>query len=211
MPPEKERALKAKGKRLCSYTQIPELDLFMSVNALMRGWTNYFRYANNATNRFFYLTGVVYWLVAPSLVRKHRCSMKRAMRTAYGRDPVRGKRALYTSKGGNRVSLWNKPPPRRSIRSGVVDAKDVQPLPLTGGASGHSYAQRVAVKQHAAHRCQHCDAANPQLIVHHPNRLGKRKQRKQGPAPVIASGEEQRVKLLCLACHKQHHPGGWST
>jgi RNA-directed DNA polymerase len=211
IPPEKERALKAKVKRLCSYTQIPELDLFMSVNALMRGWTNYFRYANNATNRFFSLTGVVYWLVAHYLGRKYRCSIKRAMRTAYGRDPGSGKRALSTSKGGKRVYIWHKPPPRRSIRSGMVEAKDVQPLPLTGWASGHSYAQRVTVKHHAEQRCQHCGAAHPPLIVHHPNRLGKRRQRKQGPAHVIASGEEQRVKLLCPACHKQHHPGGWST
>ncbi len=64
IPPEKERELKAKVKRLCAYDQIPELDLFTSVNALLNGWTNYYRYANNATNRFLYLTGVAYWLTA---------------------------------------------------------------------------------------------------------------------------------------------------
>jgi group II intron reverse transcriptase/maturase len=84
IPPEKERDVKAKVKRLCGYTQIPELDLFMSVNALLRGWTTYFRYANNATNRFLYLTGVVYWLTAHYLGRKHRCSIRRLMRIHYG-------------------------------------------------------------------------------------------------------------------------------
>jgi hypothetical protein len=37
IPPEKERELKRKIKRWCSYTQIPELDLFLSVNAQVRG------------------------------------------------------------------------------------------------------------------------------------------------------------------------------
>ena len=100
IPPEKERDLKRKVKRLCGYTQIPELDLFMSVNALMRGWANYFRYANNATKRFCYLTGVVYWLVAHYLGRKHRCSYQKVMRTSYGVDPASGKRALYTRQRG---------------------------------------------------------------------------------------------------------------
>lgn len=60
IPPEAERGLKQRVKRLCGYTQIPETDLFMSVNAQMRGWTQYYRYAHNARQRFEYLTGVVY-------------------------------------------------------------------------------------------------------------------------------------------------------
>ena len=99
IPPDKEREVKAKVKRLCGYTQIPALDLCMSVNALMRGWAHYFRYANNATNRFLYLTGVVYGRTAHYLGRKQRCSIKRWMRTHDGVDPVRGTRALYTTGG----------------------------------------------------------------------------------------------------------------
>src|SRR5438045_2485234 len=36
IPPEKERDLKEKIKRSCSYTQVPELDLFLNVNAQVR-------------------------------------------------------------------------------------------------------------------------------------------------------------------------------
>jgi group II intron reverse transcriptase/maturase len=210
IPPEKERDVKAKVKRLCGYTQIPELDLFMSVNALLRGWTTDFRYANNATNRFLYLTGVVYWLTAHYLGRKYRCSIKRLMRTHYGVDPASGKRALNTTgSDGKRVYLWNKPPPRRSLLRGVVGAKDVQPLPLTSWAGGHSYEQRMQVRSRSAPFCEHCRTSSPNLIVHHPHRLAKVRQRKLGPANVIASGQEQRGKLLCFACHQQHHAGGW--
>jgi group II intron reverse transcriptase/maturase len=210
IPPEKERTLKAKVKRLCRYTQIPELDLFMSINALMRGWANYFRYAHNAPKRFRYLTGVVYWLTAHYLGRKHRRSIKQVMRTHYGVDPASGKRALYTrSKGGKRVYIWNKLPQRRSLLSKGVGAKDTQPLPLTSWAAGHSYEQRMEVRTRTAQRCDHCGNCSPQLAVHHPNRLGRRQKRRQGPANIIASGQEQHVKLLCPTCHKQHHPGGW--
>jgi RNA-directed DNA polymerase len=211
IPPEKEREVKAKVKRLCGYTQIPALDLFMSVNALMRGWANYFRYANNATNRFLYLTGVVYWLTAHYLGRKYRCSIKRLMRTRYGVDPTSGKHAWYTTgSDGKRVYLWNKPPPRRSLLSGVVGAKDVQPLPLTSWAGGHSYEQRRQVCGRSAPSCEHCGTRSPNLIVHHPHRLATARRRKLGPANIIASAQEQHVKLLCFACHRQHHPGGWN-
>ena len=211
IPPEKERELKAKVKRLCSYTQIPALDLFTSVNALMRGWANYFRYAHNAPQRFRYLTGVVYWLGAHYLGRKYRCSIKRAMRTSYGVDPTSGKLALHTSgKNGKRIFIWNQPPKRCSVFSQVVNAKDVEPLPITGWAKGRSYEQRMETTRRPERRCEQCGALASRLIVHHPNRLGKRPKRKLGPANVIASGQEQHVKLLCSKCHKHHHPGGWS-
>lgn len=194
---------------MCRYTQIPELDLFLSVNALLRGWTQYFRYAHNAPQRFRYLTGVAYWLMAHYLGRQHRCSIKQIMRTAYGVDPASRKRALYTSQGGKRVYLWNKPPPRGSLFRLGVDAKDVQPLPLTSWAAGRSYAQRVEVTRRAHHRCEGCDTVAAPLVVHHPHRLRQVRQQRRGSANVIASGQEQQVKLLCPACHQQHHHGGW--
>jgi hypothetical protein len=56
--------------------------------------------------------------------------------------------------------------------------------------------------------CEHCGTCSPSLIVHHPHRLAKVRQRELGPANVIASGQEQRVKLLCFACHQPPHAGG---
>jgi Group II intron, maturase-specific domain len=210
IPPEKERDVKEKIKRSCSYTQIPELDLFLNVDAQVRGWSQYFRYANNATQRFNYLTGVVYWLTAHYLGRKHRRSIRQVMRTHYGVDPISGKKALYvTGSGGKRVFIWNKPPQRCSVLSKVVKAKDIQPLPLMSWAQGRSYEQRQV--QHAAkgQKCQHCGRTCTKLVVHHPNRLGRKAKRKSGPANVIASGQEQHAKLLCLECHQRHHREGW--
>ena len=210
IPPEAERDLKQRVKRLCGYTQIPETDLFMSVNALMRGWTQYYRYANNASNRFGYLTGVVFWLTAHFLGRKHRCSIKKMMRLHYGTDPQTGKRALYiTRPNDKRLFIWNKPPQRRSVLTGQVYARDVQPVTMTSWAGGYSYEQRLDLQHQSQNRCQKCGKECTTPIVHHPNRLAKRPHRKLGPANVIQSAQEQQVKILCPECHLQHHPGGW--
>jgi group II intron reverse transcriptase/maturase len=210
IPPEAERRLKQRVKRLCGYYQIPEMDLFVSINALMCGWTQYYRYANNATQRFGYLTGVVFWLTAHYLGRKHRSSIKKMMRTHYGVDSRTGKRALYIARpNGKRLFIWNKPPRWKSVLSGQVSARDIRPVTMTAWAAGHSYQQRLELREWCQNRCQHCDKASSRLMVHHPNRLGKCQQRKQGPANIIQSAHEQQAKLLCPDCHRQHHPGGW--
>jgi group II intron reverse transcriptase/maturase len=209
IPPEAERDLKQRVKKLCGYTQIPATDLFMSVNALMRGWTQYYRYANNATRRFGYLTGVVFWLTAHYLGRKHRSSIKKLMRNHYGVDPKTGKRALYiTRPDGKRLFIWNKPPQRRSILTGQVYAHDTRPVVMTAWAGGHSYEQRLELKEQADGHCQHCGKAITESEVHHPHRLAKHRRRKQGPANVIQSAQEQRAKWLCPDCHQQHHSNG---
>ena len=152
---------------------------------------------------------MVFWLTAHYLGRKHRCSLRRVMRNAYGVDPSSGKRALYTNRGGKRVYLWNKPPPWQSLFRARVEAKDVQPLPMASWTTGHSYEQRQEAHARAEHRCEHCGTPASSLIVHHPNRLATGRSRKLGPAKLIASGQEQHVKVLCPGCHQYHHPGSW--
>ena len=166
IPPEAERDLKQRLKKLCGYTQIPETDLFMSVNALLRGWTQYYRYANNATRRFEYLTGVVFWLTAHYLGRKHRCSIKKLMSTHYGVDPKTGRRALYIARpDGKRLFIWNKPPERRSILTGQVYAQDTRPVTMSSRAGGRSYEQRLALKEPSDGKCQDCGevVADPEV------------------------------------------------
>jgi group II intron reverse transcriptase/maturase len=211
IPPEAERDLKERVKRLCGWTQIPETDLFVKVNAIMRGWTQYYRYANNATRRFDYLTGVVFWLTAHYLGRKHRCSIKRIMRTHYAVNPNTGRHALYISRDDKRLFIWNKPPRWRSIQVGSMHANDVRPLPMTSWAKGHSLEQKLELRQQHAGCCQYCGKESTTLIVHHPNRLAKRRKCKQGPANLIQSAQEQQAKLLCPDCHQQHHHGNWRT
>jgi RNA-directed DNA polymerase len=209
IPPEAERDLKQRVKRLCGYTQIPVTDLFMNVNALMRGWTQYYRYAHNVTQRFGYLTGVVFWLTAHYLGRKHRRSIRKLMSKHYGVDPKTGRRALYITRvGGKRLFIWNKPPRRRSVLVGPMYAQDTRSVTMISWAGGRSHEQRLELREQFDNCCQRCGRTSPKLVVHHPNRLGKRPHHKQGPANVIRSGQEQQAKLLCPDCHRQHHSNG---
>jgi len=215
IPPEAERKLKGRVKRLCGYTQVPALDLFMSVNAQMRGWANYYCYASNAGKRFRYLTGMVFWLTAHYLGRKYRVSIKKLMRTHYGKDQKTGKRCLYIIRpNGKRLSIWHDPPKWRSVLTGQPYAQDIQAIVMTSWAGGHSYEQRQQLHASFDNRCQNCGKESERLIpltVHHTNRLGRIRKRKLGPANIIQSAEAQEVKLLCSECHKQHHPnGGWN-
>lgn len=212
VPPEAERKLKQRVKRLCSYTQIPKTDLFMSVNAQLRGWTQYYCYANNVGPRCWYLTGVVFWLTAHCLGRIHKCSIKKLMRTHYGIDPKTGKKALFViNPKGKRLFIWNKPPKWKSVLVGSLSANDSQPVIMTSWAGGHSYEQRLTVKQNYGNQCQQCGKFSENLAVHHLNRLGKKPQRKLGPSHIIQSAKEQEVLLLCPDCHRKRHPNGWSA
>jgi RNA-directed DNA polymerase len=212
IPPAAERDLKQRVKRLCGYTQIPATDLISSVNALLNGWTQYYRYASNATSRFGYLTGVAFWLTAHYLGRKHRRSIKRLMATHYGVDPRIKKRALYVLRpNGQRLFLWNKPPQKRSILRGPVFAHDTRPVTMTSWATGHSYEQRLDLQTQHGQECQHCGQTSRRLVVHHPHRLAKRPYRKRGPARLIQSASAQQVKWLCPRCHQHHHHWGGST
>jgi group II intron reverse transcriptase/maturase len=212
IPPAAERDLKQRVKRLCGYTHIPATDLITSVNALLNGWTQYYRYASNATPRFGYLTGVAFWLTAHYLSRKHRRSIKRLMATHYGVDPRTKRRALYILRpNGKRQFLWNKPPQRQSIFKAQVAAHDTRPAATTSWASGRSYEQRLEQRAQHGQQCQHCGQTSPRLEVHHPHRLGKQVHRKRGPAPLIQSANAQQVKWLCPTCHVQHHHRDGST
>lgn len=210
IPSEAERQLKQRVKRLCGYYQIPAVDLFLSVNALLRGWTQYYRYAHNAKRRMGYLTGMVFWLTAHYLGRQQRCSIKKIMRNHYARDPQTGHQALYiTLPDGRRLFLWNKRPAWRSVLSSQLNVQDQQPLVRTAWARGHSHEQRLALLQQHQHRCDDCGRTDDPLVVHHTKRLSKKTGRKQDTAYIIQSAQEQRVKLLCQDCHIRHHHGHW--
>jgi group II intron reverse transcriptase/maturase len=207
IPVEAEQELKQRLKRLCGYTQIPETDLFLAVNAQLRGWTQYYCYAHNAKRRMSHLTGVVFWLTAHYLGRKHRCSIKHLMRTHYGLDPKTGHHALFiTPPDSKALFIWNKYPLRRSILTGTLAVQDAQPILRTAWARGHSYEQRLELlTQHNA-QCQHCGQSDVPLVVHHPKRLASDTR---NTSQIIQSAQEQHALLLCLNCHLLYHHGHW--
>jgi group II intron reverse transcriptase/maturase len=214
VPMEAMRGVVAKVKQATAYPQAPEYDVFVNVNTIARGWTNYYRFAHNIAKVAGRLGNVIFWCTLHYLGKKHHQSIRRVMKHHRSRDPKTGCKALYVQKSGmspiplNRYFLWPKRPKRLSLASAeAAMTKDTKPLPKTSWATGHSIAQRRRVHAAATNRCQNCGCSNGTMYVHHPNRLRNVRRARKGYGHVARSGYAQQGKLLCQACHLEHHHG----
>lgn len=205
IPVETQRELVERLKAATRYFQAPELDVFTNVNALMRGWCNYYRFASNAANRMQRLTGVVFWRTASYLSRKHDFSTRKVIRKRYAVDPTSGRKALFTIKpDGSRYFIWNQKPKSISIRCSQGSAEDHRPYISTMWANGNSIEKKAQLVHQANGKCEKCGRSDVPLIGHHPKRL---RHAAPGTANSAKSGYEQPGKLLCGTCHKKHHHG----
>jgi hypothetical protein len=75
VPKAAVREVVAKVKRATAYSQAPHYDVFFNVNAVARGWTNYYRYAHNNNSVGGKLSQAIFWRTAHYLAKKHRCSI----------------------------------------------------------------------------------------------------------------------------------------
>ncbi|MEQ8672783.1 MAG: group II intron reverse transcriptase/maturase [Aggregatilineales bacterium] len=187
------------------YRHAPEMDVFANVNALARGWSQYYCYANDSKHKLSRLTGIVYWLMAHYLGRKHNISIRKMMRTHYGRDPKTGRLALYTVKpDGKQMFVWNKYPTHRSILSPGGHVTNTLPYINTNWAGGRSLERKAQATVKVKGQCEGCGREGLKLTMHHPNRL---RNASQNTKSIAQSGYEQDVKMLCHDCHLGHHHG----
>jgi hypothetical protein len=212
VPKDAVRNVVAKIQRATAYPQAPTYDVFRNVNAVARGWTNYYRYAHNNNVVGGKLSMVIFWRTAHYLAKKYRCSIAQVMRKHYERDPKTGCKALFIHKPGSPPTpkthyfVWHKTPRRLSFAT-IVSVQDKQPYVNTDWAKGRSMQKRLETRAEANDTCQGCGATRVPLFVHHPNRLRNAKQSKRGNGPTAQSGIDQQTKLLCRACHLLHHHG----
>lgn len=212
VPKDAVRHVVEKIQQATRYSQAPEYDVFTNVNAVARGWMNYYRYAHNNNVIGGKLSMVIFWHTVHYLGKRHRRSLAKVMHDHYARDPNTGCKGLFISKPGksptpeNRYFIWHKTPKRLGLSS--IAAKDVQdrPAPINQNwAQGRSQHKKLETQTRAELRCEQCGAIGVMLYVHHPNRLAKAKRVKKGAGNVAQSGMEQQTKLLCHACHMAHH------
>jgi hypothetical protein len=214
VPGEAMREAVAKIKQATKYPQAPEYDVFVNVNAIARGWTNYYRFAHNSNVVAGRLQTVVFWRVLHYLGKKRRQSLRKVMRSHWTRDPRTGCKALFVQRPDAkeikkaRYFLWHKRPKRLSLVSKeATKIKDTKPLLNTSWAKGRSLTRRLQAKAAAQDRCQSCGRSDGDLILHHQNRLRNAKRVRKGNCHVAQSGYDQQGKLLCQACHLEYHHG----
>jgi hypothetical protein len=212
IPKEAVRNIVAKTQQATRFPQAPEYDVFKNVNAIARGWTNYYRYAHNSSVVGGKLSMVIYWRTAHYLGKRHRRSIAKTMKTHYARDPKTGCLGLYIHRPDrpqtpqNRYFIWHKMPPRLWLAaSPAYQVQDKQPYLDTDWAAGRSHHKKLETRARAGLRCERCGINGVTLYVHHPNRLAKRKRDKKGMANVAQSGLEQETVLLCWDCHLAYH------
>jgi group II intron reverse transcriptase/maturase len=214
VPGEAMREVVNKIKQATAYPQAPEYDVFVNVNAIARGWTNYYRFAHNSSKVAGRLATVIFWRTAHYLGKKYRQSLRKVMRRHYVRDPRTGCKALSVHKPDAsqedraRYFLWHKRPRRLPLvarEASVVQT--IKPCLNTGWATGHSLEQRSKAKAAANNTCQNCGRSDVPLFLHHPNRLRSAKRVRKGNGSVARSGYEQQGKILCQKCHGEHHHG----
>jgi len=212
IPKEAVRNVTAKIQQATRFPQAPEYDVFKNVNAIARGWTNYYRYAHNNNVTGGKLSTVIYWRTVHYLGKRHRRSIAKIMKNHYARDPKTGCLGLYVQTPGkpvcteNRYFVWYKTPTRLQLGTNFAyQVEDRQPYLNTGWATGHSQHQRMETRVRAEMRCESCGASGVTLFVHHPNRLANAKRVSKGMGHVAQSGMEQKTVLLCQNCHLSHH------
>jgi 5-methylcytosine-specific restriction endonuclease McrA len=82
IPQEAKMKLRQTIQRITAYSSVKH-SVHAKVHALnrhLRGWANYYRYANNAAPVFAKLDSYAFWQLAHWLGRKHRCSMPSVMK-----------------------------------------------------------------------------------------------------------------------------------
>jgi group II intron reverse transcriptase/maturase len=212
IPKEAVRNVTAKVQQATRYPQAPEYDVFKNINAIARGWTNYYRYAHNNNITGGKLSMVIYWRTVHYLGKRHRRSIAKIMKNHYARDPKTGCLGLYVHTPGkpqtaeNRYFVWHKTPTRLQLgASFAYQVEDKQPNLCTSWATGHSQHQRMETRARAEMRCESCGASGVTLFVHHPNRLANATRASKGMGHVAQSGMEQKTVLLCRNCHLSHH------
>jgi len=212
VPKAAVREVVAKIKRATVYSQAPHYDVFTNVNAVTRGWMNYYRYAHNTTTIGGKLSQVIYWRTVHYLTKKHRCSIAKIMRKHYDRCPTTGCKGLFIYKPDKapspetRYFIWHQTPKRLSLATKTAaQVKDKQAYINTDWAKGRSQHKRLETRAKANDTCQGCGTTIGPLITHHPNRLFKAKRVKKGSGHVAQSGMAQQTKLLCRDCHMAYH------
>jgi len=212
VPKEAVRNVVSKIEQASRFSQAPEYDVFKNVNAIARGWTNYYRYAHNINVTGGKLSMVIYWKVVHYLSKRHKRSITKTMKEHYARDPKTGCLGLYIPIPGkpqnteNRYFIWHKSPTRLQLNATqVYQVEDEQSYINTNWAKGRSQQKRIETIAKADNHCEQCGAEGMTLYVHHPNRLENAKRVSKGMGHVAQSGTSQTTILLCHACHMNHH------
>lgn len=188
----------------------------VQINAMYRGWCNYYRYANSPQAVFGKLSAKVWWLYAHYLAGKHKSSIRKllVLEKKAGRLKVverqgRKRQTFQTEVGKRKLTLDIFPPKTIRIRS-LVSAKewqvDLRPVALLYWQSGRSLTTHLEALDRANGICERCHS-HAVKHVHHRVPIRRRTFTAR-----VMSDRSQRytAQALCEECHLKVHGGSFN-
>jgi hypothetical protein len=193
-------------ERLCALHFIPEADLILKVNAILRGWMNYYRFATAPQRTFSDICHKVFWQMSHYLARKHKTSIPTILKKYSRTVTLNGitRRTLTKWVGKKPYDLWLFPPQTGNIYNvgPARPGEDVKPLQHHEWATGRSIENRVTSLEAANYQCENCGTTE-NLEVHHIGGLRGLHTAKQ----LSMAGDAKEKVTLCQTCHLEvgHH------
>jgi group II intron reverse transcriptase/maturase len=200
IPKGAQAALLDRVEKLCRLHYIDEADLILKVNALVRGWMNYYRYATAPQRTFNDVLDKVFRRVCHYLAGKHQTSIPQILKCYAATIQKNGRTRVTLRKWmqGQAVELWLFPPQTQSIyglRRGVPEI-DVAPQLIHEWARGRSREQRMEALEASNYQCQECGTGD-NLAVHHVGGL----RGYRTPKALVAAGRAKQKAVFCYRCH----------
>ena len=217
IPKQRQEKAKDAVTAVCGYHHIPEADAIAQLNAMFRGWCNYYRYANSPQRVFQKLSRHTWWRYAHYLARKQNSSIakmiKREKRAGRLCEIKKGHRTRTTFRikiGGKEMTLNLFPPKTQQIR-GIANNQgweaDLKPVKIMSWQSGRSLATRLAAMDRAGGVCERCREKAVEQ-VHHSIPI----KRKRYFARVRADKDQRETAIaLCKGCHLEAHDGSFGV
>lgn len=216
IPHEKVRKIQDAITQVCGYLHIPEADAIVQINAMYRGWCNYYRFATSPLKTFNTLASFTWWQYAHFSARKEKLSI-----AAMIRQKVKSKELGEVKKGdrksntfqvkvGDRTLILDLFYPKKVQIKAIPNKQnwevDLKPINILGWQSGRSLATRLEALDRAKGICEKC-RENPVTHVHHTVPI-----RGKTFLARVESDREQRytAKALCKECHLKVHGGSFA-
>jgi 5-methylcytosine-specific restriction endonuclease McrA len=198
--------LLSETERLCKLHHIPEVDLITKINAILRGWMNYYKYATAPQRTFSAVCSKVFWQACHYLARRHQTSIPVIMRK-YGRSVTKNgctRTTLTKWVEKKPFDLWIFPPKTETIyevKQGQLE-DDVKPRTVHEWARGRSKENRIEALEAADYQCSYCGTTED-VQVHHIGGLRNLQTAKQ----LNMAGQAKQKVTLCKSCHLEigHH------
>jgi group II intron reverse transcriptase/maturase len=216
IPTEERERVKDAIQKVCGYYHAPEVDLIAQVNAIYKGWCNYYRYANNPQRPFSNLASYCWWQYAHYLARKQKATiatMLRRERKAQRLGAVtvgnRTRSLTFQTKIGERTLILNLFSPKsgqiRKVSNKQEWTADLKPVIPLSWQSGRSLTTRLTAIERAKGVCERCKE-KPATDVHHTIPI---KSRSFLARVMSDRSQKQTAIALCEECHLEVHNGSF--